>query len=146
MKENQNPLSVNQAHIETRGVLNEGLNYTQESLNNKIEENPSIINDIISGNCEIKFISKKTDNDPKYDDYRSEIVELEIKYPSSINKDSKLEGSIFIYYPQKHNEIYKKEPEMRVEIKWHKGSLLLGDGNNEEYLSSILKEIHKQAG
>lgn len=32
---------------------------------------------------------------------------------------------------------------MRIEIKWHKGTLVLGDGKSEEYFSSVLGEIAK---
>lgn len=116
----------------------------QETYKNKIEENPTIINDIISGNCEIKFVSKKMEDDPYHNGYRSEVVELDLIYPSSTGENNKLNGSIFIYYPQKNNDTIMKEPSMRLEIKWHKGTLILGDGKNEEYLSPVLKEISKQ--
>lgn len=115
-----------------------------EIFKNKIEENQSIINDITSGNCEIKFVSKKTIDDPIHDGYRSEVVELDLIYPSPIGENNKLNGSIFIYYPQKNNETFKREPEMRLEIKWHKGTLILGDGKNEGHLSPVLDEISKQ--
>lgn len=116
----------------------------QEVYKNKIEENLTIINDIISGNCEIKFVSKKMEDDPYHNGYRSHVVELDLIYPSSIGENNKLNGSIFIYYPQKNNDTIMKEPSMRLEIKWHKGTLIIGDGRNEEYLSSVLKEISKQ--
>jgi hypothetical protein len=115
-----------------------------EIFKNKIEENPSIINDITSGKCEIKFVSKKSIDDPEHDGYRSEVVELNLIYPSPIGENNKLNGSIFIYYPQKNFKTYKREPEMRLEIKWHKGTLILGDGKNEGYLSLVLDEISKQ--
>lgn len=116
----------------------------QEVCKNKIEEIPNIINDIISGNCEIKFVSKKTEDDLMHNEYRSEVVELDLIYPSPIGENNKLNGAIFIYYPQKNNDTILKEPSMRIEIKWHKGTLVLGDGKNEEYLSSVLKEISRQ--
>lgn len=116
----------------------------QEVYKNKIEESPTIINDIISGNCAIKFVSKKTEDDPPHNGYRSEVIELDLIYPSPIGENNKLNGAIFIYYPQKNNDTIMKEPSMRLEIKWHKGTLILGDGKNEEYLSPVLKEISKQ--
>jgi hypothetical protein len=115
-----------------------------EIFKNKIEENLSIINDITSGKCKIKFVSKKTIDDPVHEGYRSEVVELDLIYPSPIGENNKLNGSIFIYYPQKNNETYKREPQMRLEIKWHKGTLILGDGKKEQYFSPVLDEISKQ--
>lgn len=116
----------------------------QENYKNTIEESPSIINDIISGNCEIKFISKKTEDDLVHSGYRSEVVELDLIYPSPIGDNNKLNGSIFIYYPQKNNNTIMKEPSMRLEIKWHQGTLTVGEGRNEQYLNTILREISKQ--
>lgn len=116
----------------------------QEVYKNKIEETPSIINDIISGNCEIKFVSKKIEDDPIHKGYRSEVVELDLIYPSPIGENNKLNGAIFIYYPQKNNDTIIKEPSMRIEIKWHKGTLVFDGDKNEEHISSILKEISRQ--
>ena len=116
----------------------------KEIYKNQIEETPSIINEIISGKCEIKFVSKKTEDDLLHQGYRSEVVELDLIYPSPIGVNNKLNGAIFIYYPQKKYDTIMKEPSMRIEIKWHKGTLVMGDGRNEEYLPSVLKEISKQ--
>ena len=115
----------------------------KEFYNTKSEEIPSIIDDITSGNCEIKFVSKKTEDDLIHNGYRSEVIELNLFYPSPLGENNKLKGSIYIYYPEKHNELYTKEPSMRIEIKWHKGTLVLGDGKSEEYFSSELGEIAK---
>jgi len=116
----------------------------KEVYKTKIEERPSIINDITSGNCEIKLVSKKTEDDPLHTGYRSEVIELDLIYPSPIGENNKLKGSIYIYYPEKHGELYTKEPSMRIEIKWHRGTLVLGEGKNEEYFSSVLEGISKQ--
>jgi len=116
----------------------------QEVYKNKTEEVPIIINDIISGNCEIKFVSNKTEDDPVHNGYRSRVVELDLVYPSPIGENNKLKGSIFMYSPQKNYNTMLKEPSMRLEIKWHKGTLVVGDGRNEQYLDSVIKEITKQ--
>lgn len=116
-----------------------------EDYNRKIEEIPSIINDIISSNCEINFVSKRTGDDPVHHGYMSEIIELSLIYPNSIDRKHQFKGAIYIYYPKKKNErSFIKEPEMRLEIKWHKGTVAIGDGKNTEYFSSVLKEISSQ--
>ncbi len=98
----------------------------QSLLANKIKEESTVVQNILSGKFIVEFISENLDKDEfKDSNHLANCYNYKLTIPSPNDDSKKWETTISIYHPTKNNVSFEKVPDFRIKILTGQGEMEL---------------------
>lgn len=98
----------------------------QSLLANKIKEESTVVQNILSGKFVVEFISENLDKDEfKDSNHLANCYNYKLTIPSPNDDSKKWETTISIYHPTKNNVSFEKVPDFKIKILTGQGKMEL---------------------
>lgn len=102
------------------------MNFEKASIDNRINQESSVVKNILSGNFYVEFSSKGLDSEKfKSSDHLANYFTYELIIPSPTDKNKDWQTYLTFYHPLNNNDIFNKAPDLEIDILTGQGKMQL---------------------